>query len=246
MSSTPPPKTVTAYKIPLSIIQEWPPQDTINPSRVRWVTYYFAGLHAAATAVVFIRIWTRVRKRAGGFGVDDMLIIVAWFLATVMTGIAIYGIVGIGMDKHVWDTPKQSAVLGGLIAWILEQLFLASLCLTKISVLLFFRRLIDRSYSPWITIGVKYHCADRNIVDVLVGALSVFSDLYSMVIPVYIVSKVKIERKQKMVLYAVFCCGLMVIGAGGARTYYLHKVNTSQMRDLTRKLFIRQPGQTEY
>jgi hypothetical protein len=185
------------------------------------------------------------------------------------------GVEVVKMDMHVWDAPKSQAALGALLAFILEQLFLISLCLTKISVLLFFRRLIDHSSSSHITIAVwaaiaftiayyfafalflvfachpvkaswkslniawglrnKYQCVDRRYVDPLVGVLSVFSDLYSMAIPVYIVSKLKMEKKKKLVLYGVFCCGLVVVGAGCARTYYLAKLHTDPMRDLTRE-----------
>jgi hypothetical protein len=175
------------------------------------------------------------------------------------------------MDKHVWDTPKSKASMGGLIAWILEILFLATMTLTKVSVLLFFRRLVDRSYSKWITYAIwlavaftiayffaftlflifactptqaswksldltwkkPYHCVDREVVDTLVGSLSVFSDLYAMLIPIYIVSKLKMQMSRKIVLYIVFCCGLVVIGAGIARTYYLSRLATDPRRDLT-------------
>jgi hypothetical protein len=179
------------------------------------------------------------------------------------------------MDKHVWDTPPSKASNGGLLAFVLEQLFLGSLTFTKISVLLFFRRLIDRSYSKWIsraiwiaiafTIAywlafslflvfacnpveaswkslnlkwnVPYHCVDRDVVDPLVGALSVFSDIYAMAIPIYIVSKLKMQTSRKVVLYIVFCCGLVVTGAGIARTYFLWKLSRDKRRDLTCKSF---------
>jgi hypothetical protein len=194
-------------------------------------------------------------------------------LAGAITGMSVYGVEVMQMDKHIWDTPKSKASNGGLIAWILEVLFLAAMTLTKVSVLLFFRRLVDRSFNKWITYAIwlavaftiayffaftlflvlactpveaswkslnlmwkrPYHCVDRELVDTLVGALSVFSDLYAMLIPIYIVSKLKMQLSRKIVLYGVFCCGLVVIGAGIARTYYLSRLTTDPRRDLTCK-----------
>jgi hypothetical protein len=89
-----------------------------------------------------------------------------------------------------------------------------------------------------LTWKVHYKCVDRNIPDALVGILSVFSDLYSIAIPVYIVSKLKMQKSRKVVLYVVFCCGLVVVGAAIARTYYLMKLHTDPRRDLTRKFLL--------
>jgi len=165
-------------------------------------------------------------------------------------------------------------VATGLVAWILEATFLFSLSCTKISVLLFFRRLVEGSYGQelriciWAAIGftiayffsfmfflifacspveaswkslnigwgVDYHCVDRKSVDPLVGALSVFSDLYTMVIPVYIVGRLKLPMSRKIMLYVIFCCGLVVVGAGTMRTIYLARLHTDPLRDLTREL----------
>lgn len=175
------------------------------------------------------------------------------------------------MDKHIWDQDPKKTGTGGLVAWVIEILFISSLTLTKISVLLFFRRLIDGSYSRWVSRAIwfavaftiayfvsfflflvfvckpveaswksldltwttKYSCATRSVPDEMVGILSVFSDIYSMVIPVYVVSKLKMPRGNKIVLYVVFCCGLVVCGAGGARTYYLVQLHADPERDLT-------------
>jgi hypothetical protein len=161
------------------------------------------------------------------------------------------------------------------MAFVLELLFLASTSLTKVSVLLFFRRLIDRTHNRFIThaiwaaiafttayyftftfflifacnpveaswksldLGWKkpFHCVDRLFVDTFVGSLSVFGDFYAMVIPVYIVSKLGMQMSRKIVLYGVFCCGLVVIGAGIARTYYLSRLSRDPRRDLTCEYF---------
>jgi len=84
-----------------------------------------------------------------------------------------------------------------------------------------------------ITYTGKYKCQSRKAVDPTNGALSVFSDVYSLGIPVIIVSKLTLPWSRKIMLYFVFCCGLIVVGAGIARTYYLSRMFTDPQRDLT-------------
>jgi hypothetical protein len=59
---------------------------------------------------------------------------------------SVYGILDAGLDRHFWDVLPSLAGKGGLVTWLTEILFLCSLCCTKISVLLFFRRLGSKSY----------------------------------------------------------------------------------------------------
>jgi hypothetical protein len=189
--------------------------------------------------------------------------------------ITLPGVQQAGINRHVWDLRPQECSKAGLVAWATEILFLTSLCLTKISVLLFFRRLIDRTHSPWISKAIwgavvftvayffafffflvfacdpvnaawkslnitwvgKYKCADRHVVDPLNGVFSVFSDAYSMAIPLMIVSRLTMPGNRKVVLHIVFCCGLIVLGAGIARTIWLARLFTDSRRDLTCKHF---------
>jgi hypothetical protein len=302
--------TFTAYKVPLSAVVKWPAGNFTNPERRRWIIPYSIALYALTTLVVGARLWTRMNRKAGGFGWDDSLILFAWvcilfrFACNVMligiklaaggvTGVTIYGrpprlcpfhfcdqilivCTGVrsgGLDRHVWDVHPEECTKSGLVAWATELMFLTSLCLTKISVLLFFRRLIDRSHSPWISKAIwgaiaftvayffafffflvfacdpvnaawrslnitwtgKYQCADRHIVDPLNGVFSVFSDIYSLIIPILIVSRLTMPSNRKVLLHGIFCCGLIVIGAGIARTIWLARLFTDPRRDLTCK-----------
>jgi hypothetical protein len=85
MDAHSPDQTVTAYKIPLSIIAKWPKPNFVDPDRRQWFTPYVIVLHVAATIIVWTRIWTRVRREAGGFGADDALIIGAWVSPLIYT-----------------------------------------------------------------------------------------------------------------------------------------------------------------
>lgn len=185
--------------------------------------------------------------------------------------ILLLGVHSAGLDRHVWDLRPEECEKSGLMAWTTEIFFLNSLCLTKISVLLFYRRLINGSHSPWISRAiwaavaftvayyfsfilflifacdpisatwkslnilwtVKYQCADRHLVDPLNGVFSVFSDVYSMIIPLLVVSRLTMPADRKAILYLVFACGLIVLGAGIARTIWLARLYTDPLRDQT-------------
>lgn len=83
--------TVTSYRIPLSAIASWPPRDLVNPITRNWLVPFAYCLQILTTAAVIGRLWARATKRAGAFGADDSLIIVAWAFGVVFTGVAIYG-----------------------------------------------------------------------------------------------------------------------------------------------------------
>jgi hypothetical protein len=204
-----------------------------------------------------------------------MLTLVCTFYILNEILITFSGVQQAGINRHVWDLRPEECTKAGLVAWATEVLFLTSLCLTKFSVLLFFRRLIDRSHSPWISKAIwgaiaftiayffafffflvfacdpinsawkslnitwlgKYKCADRHVVDPLNGVFSVFSDAYSMAIPFVIVGRLNMAANRKVALHIIFCCGLIVLGAGIARTIWLARLYTDSRRDLTCKHF---------
>jgi len=133
------------------------------------------------------------------------------------------------------------------VGWLAENCFITSTCLTKVSILLFHRRLMTRTYShklmwaiqaaiifttlfwmsavlflwlqctpldaAWKSVDISYpetyQCARRDITDPLVGALSVVSDAYTLVLPELLIRELKMSHKQKVVLYAVFGSGLL-------------------------------------
>jgi len=70
--------TLTAYKIPLSVIEEWPTPNYVDPQRRIWVAPFSIVLLGLTTLVIAARIYARVTRAAGAFGLDDSLIIFAW------------------------------------------------------------------------------------------------------------------------------------------------------------------------
>ena len=89
---------------------------------------------------------------------DDQLLLIPAFLGAVMwTTLVVLCCVRYGTDRHTWDVPldefENSALYGAFLA---EIAFLISTCCTKVSILLFYRRLTEGTYNKkwkWATIA---------------------------------------------------------------------------------------------
>ncbi|KAK5111159.1 hypothetical protein LTR62_005359 [Meristemomyces frigidus] len=209
--------------------------------------------------MVGMRLWLRSRKQAGGLGLDDALLVPGYVAATGFSALIIIGNLHYGVDRHIWDVPPAWFEAAVLLAWLTELFFTVSSCATKISVLLFYRRLTKGTISKrwkgatigaivftaayglalilalvfncrptnayWKVYSDHYHedytCSDTKAINPLAGALSVFSDFYAVFLPMLMLRHFDIPHRQKVALNLVFSLGLLVGGAGIARTYYL-------------------------
>ncbi|KAK5716092.1 hypothetical protein LTR15_009917 [Elasticomyces elasticus] len=268
--------------IPTSVILTWPPPNYAHPNPQRTWIVPFVGVLQGITTL----LWLRARQQAGQLGLDDALLLPGFLAATMFTAIAIISNRDYGMDRHVWcsqpvpflrvlltttyrDVPPEWFETAILLAWLGEFAFLISTCCTKISVLLFYRRLVQGTFSKrWrmATIGAiiftacycvafelalifncrpteaywkayslsyttSYHCADTRNLNPVSGALSVFSDLYAVLLPMGMLRHFDAPKKQKVALNVVFSLGLIVVACGCVRTYYIHQLGVSY--DLT-------------
>lgn len=73
----------------------------------------------------------------------------------------------------------------------------------------------------------QYHCRDTLSINILVGVFSVISDIYAVLLPCLMLRKLKISRRKKIGLNAVFALGLLVVAAGCGRIFAFHHFSTS-------------------
>jgi len=83
--------TITAYKIPLSVVALWPPENDVNPERRTWLAPYTVVLAVITTFLLAARFWARYTRQAGSFGLDDVLIGAAWIFSSLFSAAVIYG-----------------------------------------------------------------------------------------------------------------------------------------------------------
>ncbi|KAK0252515.1 hypothetical protein B0A54_05774 [Friedmanniomyces endolithicus] len=249
--------------IPASVILTWPAPNYEHPHPQRtWIVPWVAVLQSVMTLLVGTRLWLRATRKAGILGLDDALLVPAFLSATMFSIVVIMSNRDYGSDRHVWDVRPEWFETALLLAWLGEFAFLISTCCTKISVLLFYRRLVQGTFSKrWrmATIGAivftacycvafilalvfncnpteaywkaysltytkSYTCANTKNLNPLAGALSVFSDLYSVVLPMGMLRHFEASKRQKLALNAIFSLGLIVVAAGCVRTYYIYQL----------------------
>jgi hypothetical protein len=64
----------------------------------------------------------------------------------------------------------------------------------------------------------------EQLAEPLSAYFSVAGDLYSTILPLLLVSKLSLPRRQKWALYGLFSIGLSVVVFGAVRSYYMHRV----------------------
>ncbi|EXJ80672.1 hypothetical protein A1O3_06956 [Capronia epimyces CBS 606.96] len=84
-----------------------------------------------------------------------------------------------------------------------------------------------RSYNPAYT--GTYRCGNELAPIVFSAAASVFSDVYSSVLPMLLTRKLNLSGRQRLSLYVLFSAGLLTAGIGIARMIFLIKVTTNYM-----------------
>ncbi|TID20697.1 ATP-dependent bile acid permease [Venturia nashicola] len=150
---------VDAAHPPLSVIATWPFNFTNPPETRGWgIIFLFVLLLVLSYIVVSLRIWARLRKSKNP-GIDDALIV---FNMIPLTGLAIALCLGFsryGFDRHVWNSPLPKLEKARQILMSIELLYLVSTSTTKISILLFYRRLARGTisstfmYAVWAAIA---------------------------------------------------------------------------------------------
>jgi hypothetical protein len=59
------------------------------------------------------------------------------------------------------------------------------------------------------TYGGTYHCFDRHIYDPLKGLISVTSDIFSLLLPQIVISRLNLETTATLRLSIIFGCGIL-------------------------------------
>ncbi|QDS67865.1 hypothetical protein FKW77_007831 [Venturia effusa] len=121
--------------------------DLNNHERRTWMPSYALAIQTISTLLVGIRFLSRVNGTGGRFGVDDVFIGIAWAIATVNIGLIIKFAYSFGLDRHIWDVAPYQWVPGAQYSFIIAGLFVWSSALTKIAILLFYRRLVAETAS---------------------------------------------------------------------------------------------------
>lgn len=108
----------------------------------------FSGItFAAATLMVAMRFWLRIRGHAGKLGLDDAILLPGWLASVMFTAVTMVYVTWAQGDRHIWDISPGKREPLALCLWLAEFAFLVCGGFTKVSVLLFYRRLVEGTYN---------------------------------------------------------------------------------------------------
>ncbi|KAI1771304.1 integral membrane protein [Hypoxylon cercidicola] len=139
---------------PQSIIDSWPKPNNNNPeSRGHAGMTVGVLLTGLVTITLAIRLYAR-KWLTRGFGLDDVLILVAYWPATAFTIIGIVAEERLEWNRHTWDVEAKFEIPGLKLVFADEILFDLATSLTKLSILTLLYRLTTVSRDHNMTIAV--------------------------------------------------------------------------------------------
>jgi len=104
-------------------------------------------LVAIQTILIAGRFYLRGRRMAGSFGWDDLFIFIEYVVSIGFATCAVLGSEQYYLDRHTWDVPMDAYVPAAKNGWIAQMLFIISSGATKVSILMFYRRMTQGTYN---------------------------------------------------------------------------------------------------
>ncbi|KAL4750567.1 hypothetical protein BDW72DRAFT_213340 [Aspergillus terricola var. indicus] len=198
--------------------------------------------------VIILRLFARlyVLKK---FDVDDALIIFACGFSWAFSAVTIVAVKH-GLGMHIGDVDQSEMVTYAFNVWLSSMFYLACLGFVKTSVCWFYTRLGDKylrrmSYimfgiiacqatanvctaafqcrpipKAWNT-SLKGTCVNINVFYLANAALNILTDLLTYTLPVRVIFKLQMPRKQKIALIFILCLGLFACVSSIIRITYI-------------------------
>ncbi|TKX25240.1 hypothetical protein C1H76_2473 [Elsinoe australis] len=134
---------------PAEVVASFPKGDPENPQRMGpalvIVNALFMGITALAVAM---RIYVRAAMKRQ-LGMDDVFIGIALFFALALGLNSIVANQFFGWDRHIWDLPFSMYANSLITAMVGKILFTLAATFTRISLILFFYRLVKDAHLRW-------------------------------------------------------------------------------------------------
>ncbi|TID24545.1 hypothetical protein E6O75_ATG02910 [Venturia nashicola] len=239
-----------------------------NPSQTRgWeLVVLVVILFSITIFTVVARLWARLKVQHNA-GLDDIIVVVTMIPTTGLALAIALASRLYGHNRHVWDLSPSMTVNSRKITMVISALYVISTSLTKISILLFYRRMSDRVskafrfavhacivfvvaymitflttlfltcrpinaywnqvYIPWALSheeGVDYHCLNEPADLLAASAISIVQDFLVCGMPTLLFWKLKLPRRQKIALAAVFGIGFFLCITGILRVIYITNI----------------------
>jgi len=132
----------------------WPAPNYVNPETRDWkAPACIIALYVATLFIFAARIWARFRITRTP-GIDDWLIIATMPTLAGLTVATVLALRQYGFQLHIYDQTPTTFITVRQITLAMEVIYLASTTLTKLSILMFYRRITSSVISRPLLIAV--------------------------------------------------------------------------------------------
>jgi hypothetical protein len=143
---------------------EWPAPNFVNPETHSWAAPASIIALTGITFFIFLaRIWARFRIMRTP-GVDDWIIIASMPVLLGLSISTVLALTKLGFQLHIYDQTPQTNITVRQITLAMEIIYLGTTTLTKISILMFYRRISSSLLSRPLVITVWLSVAFGNLL----------------------------------------------------------------------------------
>ncbi|KAL3480530.1 hypothetical protein BJX99DRAFT_266449 [Aspergillus californicus] len=204
--------------------------------------------------VLVLRLFARIYVLKK-MGVDDYLIIFACVFSWAFTAVTVVA-VKYGLGSHIDDVDQSGMVTYSFNVWLSSMFYLTCLGFVKTSVCWFYTRLGDKSLTrmsftvfaivacqatanvltaalqcrpipkAWDT-DLTGTCVNINVFYLCNAALNIATDLLTYTLPIRVIFKLQMPRKQKIALVFILCLGLFACVSSIIRIAYIPEMLSS-------------------
>lgn len=141
---------------PLEVMATWPTPNYVDPpTRGHGVLVVNIICICLAFLVVMLRLYTRIRITCS-FGVDDVFITLGLVFAIAMVFVTSYATENWAWNRHVWDIPIGWLPNVQKLNLAFQLMFSWSSSTTKISLLVFCRRLLGAGKGGYMILNCAF------------------------------------------------------------------------------------------
>ncbi|KAK6498432.1 hypothetical protein TWF481_011024 [Arthrobotrys musiformis] len=212
----------------------------------------FTVFTVLTTIIIALRLYSR-QTVAGGVRGYDWLMVLGYFMTLVYSSSALYHAVNINTGSQFWDYTWNEIALQQIVYMCLDVIYPITSLIIKSSLLLFYYTLSPARYlkwSVWATFG--FTCATaltaalysvlrcrpvnfwaewftstcdphQTIPFLVTGSLMILSDVIIWVLPLPMVMRLKLYRRERIAAIFTFSLGIFACIAAIFRLKALHK-----------------------
>ncbi|KAK0619684.1 hypothetical protein B0T14DRAFT_554855 [Immersiella caudata] len=215
-------------------------QMTPNPalngqSRFGEIVIILSVFSVISTVAVAMRCYARLFMLRC-FGRDDGVMVAAQVLA-LASAVAIGLEAQYGLGRHTWVVPQQNLIPYMKAFYASIVVYNIAVCLTKVSILLQYKRLFSNPIMQRITLwglcflvawavalaflltlicqpvaafwdpSIGGKCLEASTIWYIMAGVNIASDFAILVLPMPVIKSLQLPKRQKIMLIAVFCLG---------------------------------------